>query len=79
MTIMEMPKICGTDKLRLYDDNKIVAETWINGASIAPFVEENLVLKQYVNREINYIEICIEGCSSETLVMEIFLNHLTNE
>ena len=71
MTIMEMPRICGADKLRLYDDNKTVAEIWINGASVASFVEENLVLKQYANKEINYIEICIEGCLSEILVMEI--------
>jgi hypothetical protein len=73
MTIMEMPRICGTEKLRLYDGNKVVAETWINGASVASFVEENLVLKQYANREIDYIEICIEGCISESLVMEIYL------
>jgi hypothetical protein len=73
MTIMEMPRICGTEKLRLYDGNKVVAETWINGASVTSFVEENLVLKQYANREIDYIEICIEGCISESLVMEIYL------
>lgn len=73
MTIMGMPRICGTEKLRLYDGNKIVAETWINGASVASFVEENLVLKQYANREIDYVEICTDGCLSETLVMEIYL------
>lgn len=73
MTIMKMPRICGTEKLRLYEGNKVVAETWINGASVASFVEENLVLKQYANREIDYIEICIEGCLSEVLVMEIYL------
>ena len=73
MTIMEMPRICGADKLRLYDGNWIVAEIWINGASVAPFVEENFILKQYANREIDYIEMCIEGYSSETLLMEIFL------
>ena len=73
MTIMEIPKICGTEKLRLYADYELVAETWINGASVTPFVEENLVLKQYANREIDYIEICVEGCLNETLIMEIFL------
>lgn len=67
-----MPRICGTEKLRLYD-GKVVAETWINGASVASFIEGNRALKQYANREIDYIEICIEGCLSETLVMEIFL------
>lgn len=73
MTIKEMPKICGTDKLRLYDDNKIVVETWIIGASLSSFVEEHPVLKQYSNRKINYIEMCIEGCLNEIVVMEIFL------
>ena len=77
MTIMEMPKICGAEQVRLYDGNKIVAETWINGASVASFVEENLVLKQYANREIDYIEICMEGCLSEILVMEIFLKNFS--
>jgi hypothetical protein len=70
---MGMPRICGTDKMRLYEGNKVVADTWINGASVASFIEENLVLKQYANREIDYIEICIEGCLSEILVMEIYL------
>ena len=73
MTLVEIPRICGTEGLRLYDGNKVVAETWINGASIASFVEKNLLLKQYANREIDYIEICVEGCLNETLVMEIFL------
>lgn len=73
MTLVEIPKIYGTEELRLYDGNKVVAETWINGASIASFVEKNLLLKQYANREIDYIEICVEGCLNETLVMEIFL------
>jgi hypothetical protein len=70
---MGMPRICGTDKMRLYEGNKVVADTWINGASVASFIEENLVLKQYASREIDYIEICIEGCLSEILVMEIYL------
>lgn len=77
MTIMQMPRICGTEKLRLYEGNKIVADTWINGASAASFVKENLVLKQYADREIDYIEICIEGCLSETVVMEIFLKNFS--
>ena len=77
MTIMEMPRICGAEKLRLYDGNGIVAEIWINGASVTSFVEENLILKQYANREIDYIEMCIEGYSSETLLMEIFLKNFS--
>lgn len=77
MTIMQMPRICGTEKLRLYEGNKVVAETWINGASVASFVKENLVLTQYADREIDYIEICIEGCISETVVMEIFLKNFS--
>ena len=73
MKIKDLPKICGTEKLRIYQGNTVVADTWINGASIASFIEENLVLKQYANREVDYIEICTDGCLSETLVMEIYL------
>jgi hypothetical protein len=73
MKIKDLPKICGTEKLKIYQGNAVVADTWINGASIASFIEGNLVLKQYANREVDYIEICTDGCLSETLVMEIYL------
>lgn len=74
MTIMEIPRIRGIDKLRLYDDNRTVAEVWIDDASVASFVEEYPMLKQYANREIDDIEICAEGCLNENLVMEIWFN-----
>jgi hypothetical protein len=73
MTIKQLPQICGTEKLRIYKNNKKVVETWISGASLHSFLEENSYIKQFVNEEIDYIDICIEGCLSETLVMEIFL------
>lgn len=73
MTIKQLPRICGTEKLRIYKNNKKVVETWINGASLFNFLEENSYIKQFANEEVDYIDICIEGCLSETLVMEIFL------
>lgn len=73
MTIKQLPRICGTEILRIYKNNKKVVETWINGASLHSFLEENSYIKQFVDEEVDYIDICIEGCLSETLVMEIFL------
>ena len=73
MTIKQLPRICGTEKLRIYKNNKKVVETWINGASLQGFLEENSYIKQFANEKVDYIDICIEGCLSETLVMEIFL------
>jgi hypothetical protein len=73
MKIKNLPRICGTEKVRIYQGNKVVAETWINGASLVHFIEENLYLREYADKEVDYIEICIEGCLSEFLVMEIFL------
>ena len=73
MTIKNLPTIVGTEKLRIYRGNKVEIETWINGASIRGFMAENSVLRQYANEEVDYIEICIEGCLSEILVMEIYL------
>lgn len=70
MTLMQIPKIYGVDKIRLYDNNTILTETWMNSTSR---VEESPELKKYINREIDYIEMCIEGCIGEILVMEIFL------
>ena len=73
MKIKNLPKICGTEKVRIYQGNEVVAETWINGASLTHFIEENLYLREYADREVDYIEICAEGCIGETLVMEIYL------
>ena len=73
MTIKQLPKICGTDKLRIYRNNRVEIDTWVSGASIGHLLEDNLVMKQYANEKVDYIEICIEGCLSEVLVMEIFL------
>ena len=73
MTIKNLPTIVGTEKLRIYRGNKVEIETWINGTSLRGFMAENSVLRQYANEEVDYIEICIEECLSETLVMEIYL------
>lgn len=75
MTIKQLPRICGTEKLRIYKNNKKVVETWINGASLLSFLEENSYIKQFANEEVDYIDISIEGCLSDVLVMEIFLKN----
>lgn len=75
MTIKQLPRICGTEKLRIYKNNKKVVETWINGASLLNFLEENSYIKQFANEEVDYIDISIEGCLSDVLVMEIFLKN----
>ena len=75
MTIKQLPRICGTEKLRIYKNNKKVVETWINGASLLNFLEENSYIKQFADEEVDYIDISIEGCLSDVLIMEIFLKN----
>ena len=70
MTIKQLPRICGTEQLRIYKNNEVVVDTWINGASLHSFLEENSYIKQFADAEVDYIDICVEGCLSETLVME---------
>ena len=78
MTVKQLPRICGTEQLRIYKNNEVVVDTWINGASLHSFLEENSYIKQFADAEVDYIDICVEGCLSETLVMEIFLKTFKN-
>ena len=77
MTIRQLPRICGTEELRIYRGNEVVAETWINGASFQSFIDENSYIRQFADEEVDYIEICVEGCMDETLVMEIYLKNFS--
>jgi hypothetical protein len=73
MTIKNIPNIIGIDKIRIYQDNKVLAEQWIGGARLSWYFEEVEVLKPFNEQLIDYMEICIEGCLSEYLVCEIHL------
>jgi hypothetical protein len=73
MKANQLPSIVGIDKIRVYTGNKVECEQWIGGASLHWYFKEVETLKPFANREIDYLEICIEGCFSEALVCEIFL------
>ena len=73
MIIKHIPNIVGIDKVRVYQDNEILAEQWVGGARLSWYFEEVETLKPFAERVIDYMEICIEGCLSEVVVCEIFL------
>lgn len=77
MTIRQLPRIYRTEELRIYRGNEVVVEASVSGASLQNFMEENSYAKQFADEEVDYIEICIEGCLGETLVMEIYLKNFS--
>lgn len=73
MKINQIPNIVGVDKIRVYNQNKVLAEQWVGGARLSWYFEEVEQLKQFAECEVDYLEMCIEGCLSEVLVCEIYL------
>ena len=73
MIIKNIPNIVGIDKVRIYQGNRVCAEQWIGGARLSWYFEEVETLKPFANSEIDYLEMCIEGCLSEHLTCEIHL------
>ena len=73
MTVKNLPNIIGIDKVRIYQDNRVLAEQWIGGARLSWYFEEVETLIPFAEQMVDYLEICIEGCLSEVLVCEIYL------
>jgi hypothetical protein len=73
MTVKNLPDIIGIDKVRIYQDNKVLAEQWIGGARLSWYFEEVETLKPFAEQMVDYLEMCIEGYISAVLVCEIFL------
>ena len=70
MKIRELPTIYNVDKVRLYQGNRIIGETWV-GSTVMLYIEEKF--PTYLDSVIDYLEMCIEGCISEVLVLEIYI------
>ena len=73
MTVKNLPNIIGIDKVRVYQDNRVLAEQWIGGARLSWYFEEVENLRPFAEQMVDYLEMCIEGCLSEVLVCEIYL------
>ena len=73
MTVKNLPNIIGIDKVRVYQDNRVLAEQWIGGARLSWYFEEVETLRPFAEQMVDYLETCIEGCLSEVLVCEIYL------
>ena len=65
--------IPGIDKVKVYHNNKLLAEQWVGGASLTWYFKECETLKPYNEQTIQEISISIEGCLSEIVVCEIIL------
>lgn len=72
MTLAQLPLIYNLDKFRIYDNFLLKAEQWLGAQSIDWYVKECDNLKEYANRKIDSMEISVEGCLSDVIVLEIF-------
>ena len=73
MNALSLPPITGIDKIKVYHNNKLLAEQWAGGASLTWYFKECETLKPYNEQTIQEMSICIEGCLSEIVVCEIIL------
>jgi hypothetical protein len=73
MTRAQLPLIYNLDKFRIYDNHLLKVEEWLGAQSIGWYVKECEHLKEFANRKVEDMTICIEGCFSEVVVLEIFL------
>ena len=69
----QVPLIYNIDKIRVYKGNALVAELWIGQHSSQWYFENDERTKPLLENYINEMSICIEGCLSEIVVLEIFL------
>lgn len=72
MTIKQLPMVYNVDKIRVYVKNGLVAELWVGQMGIQWYYENDDRLKAFLDREIEALDISIDGCLSETIVLEIF-------
>ena len=69
----QVPFIYNLDKIRLYKDNRLVAEFWIGQYSPQWYFENDERIKPLLENYIEELSILIEGGLSEITVLEIFL------
>lgn len=72
MTIKQLPMIYNVDKIRVYVKNGLVAELWVGQMGISWYYENDDRLKPFLDRKVEELSISIDGCLSETVVLEIF-------
>ncbi len=73
MKLRNLPLIYNVDKIRLYVDGLYVTATWCGGHGLLWYIENNEEMKIYLDRKIDSMAICVEGCLSDVVVLEIFI------
>lgn len=73
MRFNQLPMIYNVDKIRLYRNNRLIAEKWVGGHSILWYFQEDEYTKMYLTYLIDNMSIVIEGALSEIIVLEIIL------
>ena len=69
----QLPHIYNVDKLRVYDLCGLVAEINIGTHHLLWYLENDIRARLLLERTINEMSVCIEGCLSEIVVLEIYL------
>lgn len=70
LQVKNIPQIYNLDKVRIYKDNALVGESWV-GSSLQMYLEEHF--PDHLEDVVDELGICVEGCMSDVVVLEIFV------
>ena len=70
LQVKDIPQIYNLDKVRIYKGNAFVGESWV-GSSLQMYLQEKF--PDHLGDIINELSICVEGCLSDVIVLEIFV------
>lgn len=70
LQVKDIPQIYNLDKVRIYKDNALVGECWI-GSSLQMYLQEKF--PDHLAEVVNELSICVEGCLSDVVVLEIYV------
>lgn len=70
LQVKNIPQIRHLDKVRIYKGNAFVRECWV-GSSLQMYLQEKF--PDYLEDVVNELGICVEGCMSDVVVLEIYV------
>lgn len=69
----QLPHIYNIDKMRIYDTCGLAAEINVGGHHLLWYLENDIRAYLLLERTIDEMTICLEGCLGTVVVLEIFL------
>lgn len=71
--LSQLPHIYNIDKLRIWADNKLVAEMYVGSHHLVWYLAHDERTKDLLERKIDEMTIALEGCLGTVVTLEIFL------